>query len=570
MLKQLAVILVLTWVIVASSWSLFHPSFFHVHDYVHGARIAEMSRALSDGHFPPRWSENFGYGYGMPLFEFYAPLPYYVGAAFYLIGLPLVLSVKLIFFLSSFLIAIGSYKLGAKLYGRSGGLLVAAAITLAPYRAVNLFVRGALSETWAITAVVWLLFFCTSYMMGKTKSWTGIVISASALFLSHNIVTLLSAPYLVWMIVVLGFVLSLKIKQLQLDKDMLKMVAQRMLGVFGSVVLAAGISSYYLLPAYLEKDFTKLEQFITGGYFDYQLHFLYVRQFFVPFWGYGGSGWGPDDGMSFFLGFGQLIGLSVLAFLCIKFLFRSRQQRISSKKYVYIGSLWLTVVGLLFFATQKSQFLWQSLELLKFIQFPWRTLSLAVISIGLLIGSIVLFSKSFIKRWMIAGGLILLLLGNAWYFRPKSWLDNPSSLYYSDAEKIREDMSSVLPDYIPSQLSDSLPVADFLVDCSNCEVEVQVNRTHQKLIAFKSSQETLATFSIAAYPGWFAEIDGVKKNVAVSPSGLLQLEIPKGAPRVGLVFGETEIRLWADWLSFSSVVIFLAIYLYTGYDKRTL
>ena len=84
--------------------------------------------------------------YGMPLFEFYAPLPYYVGSFFYLLGFSHINSVKAIILITSIFTAIGAYLLGRKLFGTTGGLLVSAAVTLAPYRAVNLFVRGAISE----------------------------------------------------------------------------------------------------------------------------------------------------------------------------------------------------------------------------------------------------------------------------------------------------------------------------------------------------------------------------------------------------------------------------------------
>ena len=73
MKRKLLVSLSLLLVIVASSWALLKPGMFDVHDFIHGVRITEMTSALQEGQFPVRWSQNFGYGYGMPLFEFYAP-----------------------------------------------------------------------------------------------------------------------------------------------------------------------------------------------------------------------------------------------------------------------------------------------------------------------------------------------------------------------------------------------------------------------------------------------------------------------------------------------------------------
>ncbi len=73
-LKSYFVIIALILIFLLSSYSFFQTSFFHVHDFTHGARIAEMARALDEGQFPVRWSANFGYGFGMPLFNFYLTL----------------------------------------------------------------------------------------------------------------------------------------------------------------------------------------------------------------------------------------------------------------------------------------------------------------------------------------------------------------------------------------------------------------------------------------------------------------------------------------------------------------
>lgn len=73
-------------ILVATSWSLVRAGLGTGHDLNHQARIYEMAAGLREGDFPVIWSQNFAFGYGMPLFEFYAPLPYYFGAACYLLG----------------------------------------------------------------------------------------------------------------------------------------------------------------------------------------------------------------------------------------------------------------------------------------------------------------------------------------------------------------------------------------------------------------------------------------------------------------------------------------------------
>ncbi|MBU1085878.1 hypothetical protein KKB06_06020, partial [Patescibacteria group bacterium] len=318
MLKKLIIFLVLTMVFFASSWSFLRSDFFLVHDFTHGARIVEMHKALVDGHFPVRWSSDLGYGYGMPLFEFYAPLPYYVGAFFYGLGFTLVESIKLLFIISSLVVLVGSYKLGKSLFGSLGGLLVATAITLAPYRAVNLFVRGAISELWGIMVLPFILYGIIRVVddgrvtLRKKQYWLTLLFSLLVLLLSHNLTSLIFIP----LSIVFGGVYLILVSQKHTDKR--KFFIQKFLILVGVYLLSLLMSSFYLLPVIMEKGFTRLEQAIVGNYFDYNLHFLYIKQFFEVNWKYGGSSWGPYDDVSFYLGTGQLIAFGISALIFAK------------------------------------------------------------------------------------------------------------------------------------------------------------------------------------------------------------------------------------------------------------
>jgi uncharacterized membrane protein len=61
---------------------LFADGFYPMHDDTQVSRVVVMGRALIHGQFPVRWVSDLGYGYGYPLFNFYGPLPYYVGGFF--------------------------------------------------------------------------------------------------------------------------------------------------------------------------------------------------------------------------------------------------------------------------------------------------------------------------------------------------------------------------------------------------------------------------------------------------------------------------------------------------------
>ena len=344
MLKKCFSWLVLSLLVLGTSWALFHPEFFRVHDYVHGARVGEMALALSEGQLPVRWSSNFGYGYGMPLFEFYAPLPFYIGAGLYLLGLDLILTLKLLWLGCAIFTAWGGYKLGTSLYGRSGGILTAAALTMAPYRALNLYVRGALSEGFGIMALPWILYGIVLVVRKKSGGWLILSLAVAVLALSHNLTTLMFVPLSA---VFAGGLLLIERARFASIREWLLQAAI----VAGSYLLGIGLAAFYIFPALVEKDATKVAR-ILGGYFDYRLHFLYIRQLITPFWGYGGSGWGPQDDISFFLGFGQLLSLILVAGLAMWWVVKRRRLHFHTQRLLLVTGL---LGKALFMTLLKSQ-----------------------------------------------------------------------------------------------------------------------------------------------------------------------------------------------------------------------
>lgn len=67
---------------VISIYPLFHKGFYSFHDEAHIANLYEMTRGISMGEIPPRWSPDFSYNFGLPFFNFYYLFPFYLGAFF--------------------------------------------------------------------------------------------------------------------------------------------------------------------------------------------------------------------------------------------------------------------------------------------------------------------------------------------------------------------------------------------------------------------------------------------------------------------------------------------------------
>lgn len=536
-----------------SLWALFVPGFFRAHDFVHAARIAEMSDALQAGHIPPRWSANFGYGYGMPLFNFYAPLPFIVGALLFQL-FPIVAVLKLLIAIASIATAVGSYYLARQYFSTVASLLATAIVTLAPYRAVNIYVRGALSELWGIAWVPWLL-LGVSRVIAARGGFLFVAVATAGMALSHNLVTLMAVCAATgWAVVLLCIEV---ISQRMTYRSALLRISR----LFMAYMLGIGVASWYILPSLLEKQFTKLDATILSGYFDYRLHFLYLRQLVSDTWGFGGSQWGPDDGMSFFIGYGQLIAIAASVVIAGRAILQHLHQRtisLSRTQAVAVSTVLIVVVVVALTLTH-AQPLWELFPPLSYLQFPWRWLSIVTVATGLLVA----FVYSSLDRYWLKLLFILVILVSTLFasrnFRPESWLSNPDDLYYTEAKRIRSHMSEILPDYIPSGIVvERLGVAESLVpeQAGTRVIQHIVNRPHEHLLQIRQEKQQSISVNIAYFPGWRVEINGEPTLLSPDAFGRVSFTLPAGESMVGLYFGESPIRQFADGVAaFAGLVL---------------
>src|SRR3990167_8642937 len=130
-------------------WPIFRPGYFSHHDDLHVMRIFEMRKCIEDLQIPCRWVPDMGYGNGYPLFNYYNPFPYYIGGILsFIFGY--VISAKILFFIAAILGGVSMYLLSKKLFGEWGGITAAILYQFAPYKALDLYVRGALAESFGI------------------------------------------------------------------------------------------------------------------------------------------------------------------------------------------------------------------------------------------------------------------------------------------------------------------------------------------------------------------------------------------------------------------------------------
>lgn len=381
------------------------PGIHSMQDF-HLFRLYEFDKCIKSFQIPCRWAPDAGLGYGEPLFNFYGQLTYAIGEIFHLIGFNFINSLKILFILSLVGSSISMFFLAKKIWKNDYAALVSSLVYLyAPYRAVDVYVRGALPEAFAF------LLFPLIILSIEKKNLFGFSLLFSALILTHNLSALMFLP------VIIGWLIYKKFWK----------------GFLGGV-FALGLSAFYVLPVIFESKFVNLGS-TTQGYFDFRAHFTTLKQLFISkYWGYGGSTWGDGDGLSLSIGQAQWI-LPLLALLVV-FL----------KRKLKNARALLLLIGLSFFflllTHNKTAFLWEALPFMAYIQFPWRFLAVALFCLSLSAGALIGFLGK--RELLISLVVILTVIGlNFSFFKEDIWYKVDDSYFFAGSEWDRQRAASI-------------------------------------------------------------------------------------------------------------------------------
>lgn len=531
---------------IPAIFSLLRPGFYEPHDLHHIADIYQMVRAIETGQIPPRLGPDFTFGYGYPLFNFYYLLPFYLGALwFFLIG-SLTSAFEFVFIATVAISVFGMYLFLREFVGKFPAVAGSILFLYTPYRAVEIYVRGAIGEALALSLlpfVAWSIIRLIKHPDRKAVVRASLIL---ALFLlAHNYLWVLVAPWLVLLALILIYQKKRKKKPV--------------LSLLLATILALGITFYWWFPALLEQ---KLVASVTP--FLLRDHFPFIKQLIIPSWGYGASVWGPGDGLSFQIG---VVNLAIVA-LSLGVLVFARKL-IKNKELLYIN-LW-AIFGFfvsLFMMNIRSLPLWRLIPFYNFIQFPWRLLFLTTFFTSILAAILVEVlekPKRKIAAFLIIAASVLLTVS---YFRPSKTVFKSDDEYltrFFENESYSEDYL-LLPNWTSSR-----PTGSAETKIESLEAGV-TNIEQVSLVSWRAevSSDDLAkiTFNTYYFPGWFAKVDGEFANINPGePHGQIELLVPEGEHTVEFFWKETDFRKKADLVSLASLLLIFGLLVYPHWRR---
>ncbi len=501
---------------------LFVQGYFGVSDDLHIGWLFEMDRAIKMLQFPPRYVPDLSFGFGYPLFTFVYPFPFYIAELFHLIGFSLVNGVKLVFGLSVPLSMYFMYKLLKNYMKDSWALAGAVLYVYAPYRALEMFVRGTIGE------IVAFVFFPIIILSVIKKNPYILALSVAGLVLSHNIMAYMFMPFLLLFVILnKSFWVSLK-----------------------GIMLGLLVSSYFWVPAIVESNLMKYDTV-----FNFYDHYPALKQFITPYWGYGASVPGNYDTMSFYMG---LTGLAVMAMGTILFLLK--RTKFSKEEQVFVGWSLFVVLISVFMMNFRSAWFWRNLPLLPYFQFPWRFLAMITLFSPFFLIAIHKFSDNKIVKMVPFVVIFFSLFLNFNYFKTSEYLGRMDDYYinrYIPVPSASDEYLKTSEEYLrlpkesEKRPEKNYPRAYTINDTVVLEIE-EVNPLNAK-IKTSSEIDFVLNYNKYNYPGWKVAIDGKKTEIiSGKPYGQVSFLVPSGSHTVEVKYGESALRLAFDLVSLVS------------------
>jgi 6-pyruvoyl-tetrahydropterin synthase related domain len=567
--------------------------FWSAHDGRHSVYfLFEFDRVIQDGIFYPRWLPDFTFGYGYPLFNIYGPGAFYVGEALHLIGFDFATATKIVFALAILFSGPAMFGFVKRLTGSSQAAFLAGLVYVyLPYHIADIYVRAALDESVALILLPLTLWgFYETVVNPKRVTIVAAALAYGAMMFVHNGITLLFTPVLcVWILfLMIGEVRKKESKVF--SKSFATQLIRSSLAPFAAALLGLGIVAIFFLPALLEYQYVRVDQW-TANYYDYAHHFVYLFQLFDPTWGFGISEPGPHDGMSFQFGVVPVL----FAIFSIVAIIKNPK---NTRRYWIFFIVMTIVVALLMFGMSLP--IWQVLRLVTFAQFPWRMLTLTMVSLAVLAGSVVLVQepngdgRALSLPTILLG--VLVILGSYPYLTAQMQLqanEGPVSIlglfrFQQSAGEMTGSTAWVKD--IPTWS----PMADVYFAGKQVKTKIDLTaqpqpawigvdqsgkglRANGERVFIVSQEDNLPiTFNTFYYPGWRAYLtpefsNQIVRELKITPVGDLgriQVHVPKGRYWLILEFDDTPVRAVSKWISAFSILLALGLLIWDVRAKQ--
>lgn len=509
---------------------------------VHITTMAQFYKAMTDGEWFVRWADGFAnYGSTVPIFAH--QLVNYLGGLLTFVTHDVLLSFNILFFVGSFLSTLFLYFF-LRLYFHEGPSFAGAVLFhFSAYRIINIYIRGAIHEYFSAIFVP-LILIAVYYLFHRRRviNIFYLLFSFLGLLLTHPMMILiysfLFGPYFLFLI--WSEKLSYK----------LRMIRDVLFALIGSLL----ISAYYYIPLFFEKKYYTFGQWSSQFI---QNQTMGLINFISPNWYYYFNNDVLSRGHFIKVGFIEALVIVISIFLSLFIVIKKRHKTLESQLFLCLSFVSLLAI---FMTTDASVYLYEKINLLGNIQFPWRMMSVVVFFPAILVSF--LFSRVKNNTLLIGLFIVIVCISRFPQLYGKNYTIHPQSFYFFTPINLHSNLLNTIwtgrtEDYPEKKLKGEILTGQGTIISRN------EHNSWRKYEVDALSELRLADYTFY-FPGWKVYVDGKEAPIEfqdMNYRGIITYKISPGRHSVLVKFTETKIRLLADIISLISFgVIVISFY----------
>lgn len=515
----------------------------------HLTTLTQFYQAMKEGIWRVVWTDGFA-NYGMPIpLYIHQTVGYLGGWLALLLQGDVVLVYKLLFLIGAVVSSAVFYKFLRIYFTPLASFLGVFIMNVSPYRILNLYIREALPEF--LAAVLFPTILLATHNFVKTKSkWSGAILTgvSAIIALSHPMMLIVGS-------ILFGAYFLFLIKD---EKDKIKITIFYGLHMIWGLLIAA----YYLIPLKVEIKYFYYGQqanHLTGGqylgfanFFNPKWYYFYVRD--VANRGHYVSG-GLIESLIMITGSATLV-----------------YQLITKKiKKIEIWHFALAVgLTLVFMTTKYSGWLYEHINLLSNIQFPWRMLSSYIYIPAILVAAF--FSHYDNNKWNKTIAIVFIVMISAFRF-PQMFAKNNTMHNIGRYFFTPINLHSTVMNTVWSGETTEYPIKDHKIDIIEGEGIINVKDVRYGIRTYHINAITdvrMVDYTFY-FPGWEVRVDGQVIPIEFQDPdyrGVITYRIPRGEHDVKLYFGDTKLRKISNYITLTFFVIYITYLIWLSQRKE--
>lgn len=506
------------------------------HDFqFHAQSWLDAAGQWKEGIIYPRWAEWANYGFGEPRFIFYPPFSWMLGAALSFVAPWNAVPAVFIVLVQTFA-GLSAFALVRRLIPERDALFSAAVYAANPYALLVIYMRSDFAEQLAIA--FFPLLILAALQIGKI-----VETRLSARFAILFFGVLFAA---VWLSNAPAAVLATYSSALLFAGAALAGKSWRPLAHgAASLALGFGLAGFYLVPAVFEQRWVNISQALAFGLPPSQ-NFLYTEI--------------DDPEHTFFNWIASTLAVMLICLTGIAAI--AARKKTSSGSSALKDSSWRSLLLLAavasFLMLRFTAILWNLLPELRFVQFPWRWMSVLAVPFAIFLGAAMVRHRWIWLAIVFAtiGGTGVFLVQNGWWDTEdipvlRQAIASGTGFEGTDEyDPLGDDHTNV-----PMKAPDAALLSDNAVSgaSASASIHIDVWTAEDKELRVNLQAPARLGLRLLDYPAWRVEVNGQ----AVVPEwgddfSQMIVPMPSGESRIRAHFTRTRDRWFGGLLSLLS------------------